>query len=506
MYDLNAFIGGLDALFQTYTLGFLLLGFLLGFVVGAIPGFNDANVMAILLPFTLLLEPTVAIVAMAAVYAGAQAAGSIPAILMNIPGTPGNAATTLEGYAMAKSGRAGYALGLSLGASTFGALLGAMLALVLAPILGTFALRFGPAEMFLVAVLGLTVVSTLSAESYAKGLLIGSFGVLISLIGVDSMAGFPRGTYDISGLYDGLPLIPVLIGLFGFSELIVLLGRSSISDDSFVGKQGWSEIRKGMRDASKQATNVTRSGILGFFVGVIPGAGATIGSFLAYGQARQWSRQREKFGTGHSEGLVATDTANNATASGAMVPLLTLGLPGSGSTLVMLAALVLHGVRPGPQFFTNFQVEAYTILLSLFISAVLIGGLGIFLCRYAQRVVFIPTSILVPIVSVLIFIGAYAWRFLAFDILLMLFFGVLGVLLRANRYPIPALMLAVILGPMLESSLLQATRIGGYQALIGSPISWVLIGLIILSLAAPLITGLSRGAKHKLATEESRQE
>lgn len=259
-----------------------------------------------------------------------------------------------------------------------------------------------------------------------------------------------------------------------------------------------------MRDSSKQMVNVTRSGILGFFVGVIPGAGATIGSFLAYGQARQWSRQREKFGTGHSEGLVATDTANNATASGAMVPLLTLGLPGSGSTLVMLAALVLHGVRPGPQFFTNFQVEAYTILLSLFVSAVLIGALGVFLCRYAQKVVLIPTSVLVPIVSVLIFIGAYAWRFLAFDILLMLFFGVLGVFLRANRYPIPALMLAIILGPMLESNLLRATRIGGYEALIASPISWVIIALIVISLAAPIIVGISRRGQQSATENVSR--
>ncbi|MCE8030442.1 tripartite tricarboxylate transporter permease [Billgrantia desiderata] len=492
MYDVNAMFMGLMALFQAHTLAFLLVGFFLGFFVGAIPGFNDANIMAILLPFTLLMEPVVAIVCMAAIYAGAQAAGSIPAILMNIPGTPGNAATTLEGYPMSKSGRSGYALGLSLGASSIGALLGAALTLILAPVLGMFALRFGPAEMFMVAVLGLTVVSTLSADSMSKGLLVVGFGILISLIGADSMAAFPRGTYGIPFLYDGMPLIPVLLGLFGFSELLLLLGKKTISSEKGADAQGWGEILSGFKNGIKQKVNLARSSILGFFVGVIPGAGATIGSFLAYGQARQWSKTPEKFGTGHSEGLVATDSANNATATGAMVPMLTLGLPGSASTLVMLAALVLHGVRPGPQFFSTFQVEAYTILFSLFLASLLIGVLGVILSRAAQRVVFIPTALLVPIVSVLVFTGAYAWRFQAFDILLMIIFGLIGVLLRTYRYPVPALMLAIILGPMLESNYLRATRIGGLESLIASPISMVLLAMIIVSLLAPGIVSLSR--------------
>lgn len=497
MYDMNAILMGLAALFQAYTLAFLLVGFFLGFFVGAIPGFNDANIMAILLPFTLLIEPAAAIVCMAAIYAGAQAAGSIPAILMNIPGTPGNAATTLEGYPMSQSGRSGYALGLSLGASTVGALLGAIMTLIFAPILGMFALRFGPSEMFMVAVLGLTVVSTLAAENMSKGLLVVGFGILVSLIGADSMTAFPRGTFGVPFLYDGMPLIPVLLGLFGFSELLLLLGKKTIATQGSAATQGTAEIFSGFKDAIRQKINLARSSVLGFFVGVIPGAGATIGSFLAYGQARQWSRTPERFGKGHPEGLVATDSANNATATGAMVPMLTLGLPGSASTLVMLAALVLHGVRPGPQFFNNFQVEAYTILLSLFLASLLIGVLGIVLCRLAQRVVFVPTSLLVPIVTVLVFTGAFAWRFLAFDILLMIVFGLVGVLMRVYRYPVPALMLAIILGPMLESNYLRATRIGGVESLVSGPISQVLFGLILLSLVAPLIVSMSRRFKTK---------
>lgn len=495
MYDIDAILMGLTALFQAHMLVFLLLGFFLGFFVGAIPGFNDANIMAILLPFTLLIDPVAAIVCMAAIYSGAQAAGSIPAILLNIPGTPGNAATTLEGYPIAQSGRPGYALGISLAGSSIGSFLGAVLALVFAPILGMFALRFGPSEMFLVAVLGLTVVSTLSAENMNKGLLIVGFGILISLIGADSMTAFPRATYGIPFLYDGMPLIPVLLGLFGFSELLLLLGKKTISNQKPDQSQGWSDILIGAKESLKQRINLIRSSVLGFFVGVIPGAGATIGSFLAYGQARQWSRTPDKFGKGHSEGLVATDTANNATATGAMVPMLTLGLPGSASTLVMLAALVLHGVRPGPQFFNNFQVEAYTILFSLFLASLLIGVLGVFLSRLAQRVVFVPTAILVPIITVLVFTGAYAWRFLAFDILLMVVFGLIGVLMRAYRYPVPALMLAIILGPMLESNYLRATRIGGVESLIASPISMVLLAMIVVSVLAPVLMTFLRGIR-----------
>lgn len=496
MYDLDAILMGAELFFQTHTLAFLLVGFFLGFVVGAVPGFNDANVMAIMLPFSLALEPTLAIIAMVAIYSGAQAGGSIPAILMNMPGTPGNAATILEGYPLSKKGKAGYAIGVSLGASTIGSFVGAVLALSLAPIIGVYALRFGPVEMFMVVLLGMTVVSTLASENMGKGLLIAAFGVLVSLIGADPMTGFARGTYDIPFLYDGMPLIPVLLGLFGFSELLLLLGRKTISREAASKKMG-SQMSGGMFAVLKHRLNLLRSSLIGFVVGVVPGTGATIGSFMAYGMAKQWSRKPDEFGEGSTEGLVASESANNATACGAMVPMLTLGIPGSASTLVMLAALVLHGVRPGPQFFANFQAEAYAILYALFGATLLIGVLGLGLGRYLQRVVYVPTAILVPVVSVLIFVGAYAWRFMAFDILLMVIFGVFGLVLRAKRYPVSAFLLAIILGPMLESNFLRATRIGGMDVFFESYLSIVLFVLVILSLLAPVIMSMS---KRRMAT------
>lgn len=491
MYDLDAILMGAELFFQTHTLAFLFAGFLLGFAVGAVPGFNDANVMAIMLPFSLALDPTLAIIAMVAIYSGAQAGGSIPAILMNMPGTPGNAATILEGYPLSKKGRAGYAIGVSLGASTVGSLFGAVLALGLAPVIGVYALRFGPVEMFMVVLLGMTVVSTLASENMVKGLLIAAFGILVSLIGADPMTGFARGTYDITFLYDGMPLIPVLLGLFGFSELLLLLGSKSISQEP-ESKHMWEDMYGGLKAAFRYRINLARSSLIGFVVGVVPGTGATIGSFMAYGMAKQWSRKPEEFGKGSVEGLVASESANNATACGAMVPMLTLGIPGSASTLVMLAALVLHGVRPGPQFFANFQAESYAILFALFGATLLIGVLGLGMGRYLQRVVHIPTSVLVPVVSILIFIGAYAWRFMAFDILLMVIFGVLGLVLRAKRYPVSAFLLAIILGPMLESNFLRATRIGGMDVFFDSYLSMILFALVVLSILAPLLVSISK--------------
>lgn len=457
----------------------------MGFVVGAIPGFNDANLMAILLPFTLLLDPTDAIVAMTALYCSAQAAGSIPAILINIPGTPGTSATCLEGYPLARQGRAAFALGVSFAASTVGALFGAFTSIAIAPVLGTFALQFGPAEMFMLGVFGLSVVSSLTGDDTLKGLLITCFGLLISLVGMDSMQGFPRGTFGILELYDGLPMIPVLIGLFGFSEILFLMKRTRIAQTAAPGARSFREVVDGMKQALRYKTTLLRSSVIGTMIGIVPGAGAAIGSFVAYSQAKQWSKTPEKFGKGHPDGLVATDSANNAVACGALVPTLTLGLPGSSSTTLMLAALFLHGVRPGPRFFINFQTEAYTILFSLVLASLLIMLFGLPLARHFQAVAFVPTRFLVPIVAVLLFLGAYAWRYFAFDIILMIVFGLFGALCKVYNYPVPALLLAIILGPMIESNFLRAIRIGGYGTFFQSELSIILMLLTALSLVGP---------------------
>lgn len=493
LYDLGSIQAGLGYLFTVKTLVFLVFGFSLGFIVGAIPGFNDANLMAILLPFTLLIDPMTAIITMSALYFAAQAAGSIPAILINVPGTGGTAASTLEGYPMAQQGRAGFALGVSLGASSIGALFGATAALVFAPIVGTFALRFGPAELFMVALFGLTVVSALTGDNLPKGLMATALGLLFAFVGADAATAFERGTFGMLELFDGLALVPVILGLFGFSELLFLLRQKSVAQKEMsfgADRDVWS----GFVHALKYRITLIRSSIVGTVVGFIPGAGAAIGTFVCYGMARQWSREKEKFGTGHPDGLVATDSGNNSVAAGAVVPLLTLGLPGSASTTLMLAALFLHGVRPGPRLFINFQAEAYAILFSLFISAALVAIVGIPAARYFKRVAFTPTRVLVPIVFVLLFVGAFAWRFIAFDILVMVFFGLVGVAMKIYNYPVPAFLLAFILGPIIEANYLRATRIGGHEIFFSSGICITLWVLCAISLLAPLFLHLRNGS------------
>lgn len=483
VYDIPSILQGLQNLFTIKILLWMILGFGIGFFVGAVPGFNDANLMAIMLPFTLYLKPEVALVIMMTLYSSAQAAGSIPAILINIPGTGGTSASILEGYPLAKKGRAGFALGISFTASAIGAFIGAVLSIIITPVIGAFALKFGPAEMVMVGVFGLTVVASFSGKSITKGLLAVTFGLLISLIGEDSMQAFPRSTFGIYDLYDGIPLMPTILGLFGFSEVLFMLKQSIIAEGGVSGITGWDQIKEGIRKSLKYPFTLIRSSVIGEMVGIIPGAGATIGGFVAYGQTKLWSKEPEKFGTGHPEGLVATDSANNGTACGALVPLLTLGLPGSASCVVMLAALMLHGIRPGPRFFLNFQTEAYMLLFSMLICAVWIFVFGIMLARYTQKITVIPTKILVPIIIVLLFLGSYATRFSTFDILLMVVLGLLGVVLKIYDYSLPAVLLAIILGPLIEPNFMRAYSIGGLKMFVNG---WIVNILWLFTLASLL--------------------
>lgn len=486
MFAMDNALEGLMLLFTWKVALAVMAGFLLGFLVGAVPGFNDSNLMAIMLPLTIYLDPMIAIVGMSSLYFAAQAAGAIPAILINIPGTGGAAATTIEGYPMAKRGQAGYALGLSHGASFVGAGVGALASLMIAPALGLFALRFGPAEMFLLGIFGLTIVGALAGKDLLKAAIAILLGLLVSLVGVDPSTAFVRGTFDILPLYDGVSLMAVILGLFGLPELIDLVKRSSISSSTDVSDRELdANLAKGFFDTFKYKMSLAVSSFMGLIVGIVPGAGAAIASFVSYGFTKQLSKHPETYGKGEPEGLVAAECSNNATACAAIVPLLTLGLPGSGSTTVMLAALVLHGIRPGPQFFAEFQVQAFTIFWSFFASAILIAVVGCWISRYTRRLVYVAGYVLVPTVLLLLFIGAYATSNSPFDLAVVALFGAVGIAMRALRYPIPAFLLAFILGPILEANYLRATRIGGFEIFLQSGISQVLIAMSVLSLVIP---------------------
>jgi len=462
--SIDVIFSGLTLLLEPQHLMWLALGMFIGLVIGAIPGFNDTNFLAMVLPFTVYMGAMNAVIFMMACFCAAQAAGSIPAILLNIPGTPSNAVTCLEGFKMTREGRGGFALGVSVMASTVGGVISALIALVLTPVIGIYALNFGPAELFMMAIFGMTAVGSLTGKSITKGLYSSAFGLFLACVGTEFQQGYTRASFGFYELYEGFPLIPVLLGVFGFSELFTLAGEKSLVPEGVKHATGFRPIFAGIRAAGREKVNMIRSGLIGVLVGLIPGTGAAIATWISYGQAKQWSRQPEKFGTGHTEGLIASDACNNGVPGGALIPTVTLGIPGSGTTLVIMAALMINGITPGPSFFTEHVIEAYAILFSLVIANVMLFPIGILIARLAANVTAIPNKYLVPIIALFCLVGAFAWRQMLFDMYLVILFGIIGALMVRYGYSVPAFLLGLLLGPLAESNFYWAVEIGGIDS------------------------------------------
>lgn len=482
----DVFLSGLLLLLQPGHLIWLPLGMMAGLLVGAIPGFNDTNFLAMVLPFTVYLGPMNAVVFMMACFCASQAAGSFPAILLNIPGTPSNAPTCLEGFKMTRRGDAGYALGLSVGASTVGGVLSASIALFITPIVGVYALNFGPAELFMMALFGMTAVGSLTGKSLTKGLFSSALGLFVACVGTEFQEGYTRASFGFFELYEGFPLIPVLLGVFGFSELFSLVTEKSLVAEGARKIKGYGPIIAGVKASLQYKLNMVRSGLIGVLVGLIPGTGAAIATWVSYGQAKQWSKTPEKFGTGHDEGLVAADACNNGVPGGALIPTVTLGIPGSGTTLVVMAALMINGVTPGPSFFGEHAIEAYAILFSLVIANLFLLPIGIVVARLATNVTAVPNKYLVPIIALFCLVGAFAWRQMIFDMYLVVLFGVLGALLNKYGYSVPAFLLALLLGPLAESNFYWAVEIGGIDSFM-RPIALVIFCATVGALVLPFI-------------------
>lgn len=477
---------GLSLMLQPSHLLWLALGLMAGLVVGGIPGFNDTNFLAMMLPFSIYLGPMDAVIFMMACFCSSQAAGSLPAILLNIPGTPSNAPTCLEGFPLTRRGMASQALGVSLISSTVGGILSALFALVLTPIVGVYALEFGPAEMFMMALFGMTAVGSLTGKSTLKGLYSSALGLFVACVGTEFQQGYTRSSFGFFELFEGFPLIPVLLGVFGFAELFSLVKEESLVQEGRQGVVGYGPMFEGVRAALKYWGNMIRSGIIGIIVGLIPGTGAAIATWVSYGQAKQWSKEPEKFGTGHYEGLVASDACNNGVPGGALIPTVTLGIPGSGTTLVVMAALMINGVTPGPSFFGEYAVEAYAILFSLLAANLLLFPLGLGVARLATQVTAVPNRFLVPIIALFCLAGGFAWRSMIFDMYLVVVFGALGALMSRYGYSVPAFLLAQLLGPMAERNFFWAMEIGGVDSFL-RPIALVILLATIGVLVLPVV-------------------
>ena len=464
----------------------------LGIVVGAIPGFSAANTIIILLPLTLSMSAEAGMIFMVAIYTASRLGAGIPAILVNIPGTAGAAATPLDGYPMSTSGRGQQALAISFTASVLGGLLTTLMALILIPWLSQVAFHLHSVEMIVVMLFGISLIATISADDTLKGLIAGFFGLMIGYIGADVVYEAPRGTFGFLELYDKVPLIPALVGLFAISEAFVVIERRVVlsdSDDGIKVAPGWAATFEGIRDTLVRWKHVVWTGMLGLVIGVIPGAGAAIASFVAYQQSRIFSKTPELYGTGHVEGLIAPESANNGVTSGTLIPLLIIGVPGGATAAIMAVVLEYHGVQFGPDLFESNPLVGYGPFVAMAITYVLLGLLILPLTRYFSNVLVVPTIYIAPIIIAFTLVGSFVPRAYVFDMGVAIVFGIIGYIARKTGYHVAAILIGVILGPLLENFFLRALRIsqGDLMTLFSSNIGNVLWVLLVASLfAAPL--------------------
>lgn len=500
MSDLTA---GLAELFTFASLTFVVLGLLVGFGAGLIPGFSASNAVALVLGLTLGMSPTHALIFMAGIYAGDTFSGSVPAILLNIPGTPGAAATAIDGYPMAQQGKASLAIAISRTASAGGGVIAAVAVIVIIHPLSKVALQIGSREMCLVLLFGLMVMATVIGQSVVKGLLSGFLGMVLGAVGLDPISSSSRMTFGLLSLADGIPLPTIIVGLFAVAGMIAMSASVSgsghaldtpptaapIAVDSVRSVWGalrreFGDARKGMRLALSYPWVIIRSAFIGLVIGVVPGAGTSVSSFVGYARAKSTSKHPELFGKGTPEGVVAAEAADTSETSGALVPTLALGIPGSATAAVMLSALYLHGITPGPTLMRDEGPFVYAVLLGLLLCCVLILPLGILLSIPMRSVVRVRPMLLIPPILVLAMVGAYATRSMQFDLFLVIVFGLVGLVMRAGGYPVVPMILGLVLGPLMESNLDRALLLGHNRLsyFFGSPaviVLWCALGAVV---------------------------
>lgn len=461
--------------FSPRNLGIITAVAIIGVVLGALPGVGPALAMALFFPFTFAMEPEIALMVMAVLYGSTTYGGSIPAILLNIPGTPGSTATLLDGYPMTQQGRGAEALGLSAAASVVGALFGLALLAVFAPLMAQVALILGPPEYFMIAVFGMSVVSVVARGSLLKSMAAMSLGVFFATVGTDPIRAVPRFTFGTTYLESGVSLVVLLVGLFAVSQAIELAvgGGASAPDDQ--PKITQSVVFSGARSIVASKWNVLRSSLLGTVVGSIPGMGITSANFLAYLLAATTSEDPESFGSGNPEGVVAGEAANNSSAMGALIPAMALGIPGGAAAAIFIGVMLTYGITPGP---TVFQSRLpYVVFASILLGSVAFFGVGVLGGQYFARVTRLPTHVTVSGVLVFALVGSFAARNNLLDVGAAVFFGVLGYVLVQRGYSLVAFILGFILAPIAERGFQRALIIsnGDYGVFLASPISLALL-------------------------------
>lgn len=475
----------LTYVFQFETILLLVLGLLIGLFIGALPGLSSVMGVALMLPITFGMEPINGILLLIGVYFGSIYGGSLTAILINTPGTPASAASVIDGYSLTKQGMAYKALQISTISSAIGGVVGVILLILVAPQLAEFALRFSAPETFALALFGLSVISTLTAGSYAKGMMSGLAGLIIATVGLDPISGVTRFTFGNVQLLGGVSFIAAMIGLFATSEAFRMVEDKVRNTDS---KQTINKVKLKWSEFRAVILTILGSSGIGTFIGMIPGAGADIASFVAYNEAKRLSKNKSEFGNGSLRGLAAPEAANTGLTGGAMVPLLTLGIPGDAVTAVLLGALTVQGLQPGPQLFVSDGSLVYALFIGMLIANLFILIIGFSGIRFFTKILKVPGHFLMPVILVLSVVGAYALNNNYFDVIVMFAAGIGGYFMKKFNFPVAPLILGLILGPLLESNLRRSIILaqGDMTIFLTRPITVVLLTLAVLTLLSPL--------------------
>jgi putative tricarboxylic transport membrane protein len=501
MFDL--IIKGLPLFFTLESVALTAFGILAGLIIGVLPGLGPLMGIVLMLPFAFHLPPIAAMGMLIAIYIGGSAGGSVSAILLRIPGTPLAAATLFDGFPMAQKGRAQDAIGLSMTASALGGLIGGAVLLFFSPLLARFALNFAPPEYCAMALLGVLTIALVSDGSALKGMLVGGFGLVLATVGTDEFTNAERFTFGSFELSNGPHVVAVVVGLFALSEVFFQIEFGGFADRPNVERLRVSF--HALRLLMRHKVNLLRSSLIGTFFGAVPGAGGDVSAFISYAAARKMARPGEHYGQGEEGGVVATEAANNGCCGGALIPTLSLGIPGDASTAVLMGALILLGFFPGPELFRSHPEIAGGIFVAYIAGNVMLLILGVVLTPLFGRVLKVPKAWLLPAVLLLSMLGTYALQSSTFDLWVMLAFGVIGYVLRRSGCPLAPLIIGLILGPVLESNLRRSLLIShdGLAIFVERPISAVIVAIDLALLVAIVVSTVraSRQPPEPAATE-----
>jgi putative tricarboxylic transport membrane protein len=498
MEGINLYLLGWDLVFSIDVIMMLLLGVVIGVIVGALPGLTATMSVAIIVPLTFDMNVQMAFALIMGAYTGGVYGGSMSAVLADIPGTPAAIMTRLDGYPMGRQGKGGLAIGYATIASFFGGLISIIFLVILAPIIARMALKFSAEEYFAVALLGLSIIAYVSSKgTIIKGLISGLLGLLLAAVGMDPMTAYPRFTMGIAEILSGFELLPILIGIFGLGNIFMILEKDI---HAYKITEKVSRVLITFKEFKQILPTILRASPIGVIIGAIPAAGATIACIVAYGFEKRISPRSEEFGTGLPEGIVAPEAANNASIGGALIPLLSLGIPGDSVGAILIGALMIHGLTPGPLLFKENPeiVSSIFILITLATFAFLFVGLG--MAKIIGKIMKLPYGILLPSIFLFCIVGSYAIRNSFFDVWVMFIFGILGYIFNKIRVPLSPLVLGFVLGPLVENNLRRALMISGgdITTFIRRPISLVLLFANFILLFLPYIITIFHNIKGKL--------